>query len=148
VSPLEFLREELANVRRALDETLRYDYGPEQGREFYIECAARLAEIEKGVSSIIAGDLQTIRTRLNELQELAAWILLIERSHLGEFSWPFSDELKRIAIELLSETDLKGERIQPLIHVVAEGEGYQIVYRRWPRRAAGNRLLWSRFNGR
>jgi hypothetical protein len=128
VSPLEFLHEEIANVRRALDETLRYDYGPEQGREFYTECAARLAEIEKGLSSTRPSDLQTIRTRLNELQELSAWILLIERSHLGEFSWPFSDELKRIAIQLLSETDLKGDRTQPLIHVVAEGEGYQIVY--------------------
>ena len=97
MSPLEFLHEELANVRRALDETLRYDYGPEQGREFYTECAERLAEIEKGLSSTRPSDLQTIRTRLNELQELSAWILLIERSHLGEFSWPFSDELKRIA---------------------------------------------------
>jgi hypothetical protein len=128
VSPLNFLREEFENVERALNETLRYDYGPEQGREHYDECADRLAEIKTAISGTDAADLQTIQTLFNELQQLSSWILLIERSHLGEFSWPFADELKKIATILLCETDLKGDQIKPLIHVIAEGDGYQIVY--------------------
>lgn len=128
MTPLDLLREEWTNVKRALDETLRYDYGPEQGREYYTECDSRLREIETAISSISANDLQTIRARSDELLQLSSWILLIERSHLGEFSWPFSDEVKEIANQLLSERNLKGDLVKPLIHVVAEGEGYQIIY--------------------
>jgi hypothetical protein len=47
---------------------------------------------------------------------------------LVSFLGLFLTSLNALQIELLSETDLKGDRIQPLIHVVAEGEGYQIVY--------------------
>ena len=128
MTPFEFLQEELGNVQRALNETLRYDYGPEQGREYYEECADRLAEIKTDVGAIDPADLQTVQTLFNELSQLCSWMLLIERSHLGEFSWPFAEALKAIATTLLSETNLKGEQVKPLIHVVAEGEGYQIVY--------------------
>ena len=86
VTPLEFLGEEVGNVERALNETLRYDYGPEQGREYYKECADRLSEIKANVSSTQASDLRTIQALFNELRQLSSWILLIERSHLGEFS--------------------------------------------------------------
>jgi hypothetical protein len=128
VTPLEFLREEVDNVRRALNETLRHDYGPGQGREYYIECDDRLAEIKKTVALTLASDRSTIQTLFNELRQLASWILLIERSHLGEFSWPFADQLKDMAVALLSETNLRGDVVKPLIHVVAEAEGYQIQY--------------------
>jgi hypothetical protein len=128
VTPLEFLQEELANVTRSLSETLRYDYGPEQGRDYYIECATRLTEIRKSIKTLDPTDVQSIRAELHQLLDLSSWISLIERSHLGEFSWPFSDELTRIALALFSETNLRKETIAPLIHVVAEGGGYQIVY--------------------
>jgi hypothetical protein len=128
VTPLEFLREELENVERALNETLQYDYGPEQGREYYDECADRLKEIKTTASAIHVQDLQTIQTLFGELRQLSSWILLIERSHLGEFSWPFAEGLKEIANILLSEKNLRGDLVRPLIHVVAEGEGYQIAY--------------------
>ena len=49
MTPLEFLNEEVGNVERTLNETLRYDYGPEQGREYYKECADRLSEIKATV---------------------------------------------------------------------------------------------------
>lgn len=128
MTPLEFLREELENVERALKETLRYDYGPEQGREYYDECADRLSEIKAATSAIKTSDLLAIQTLFDELRQLSSWIALIERSHLGEFSWPFAEELKDIAGILLSEENLKGDTVKPLIHVIAEGEGYQIVY--------------------
>ncbi len=128
MTPLDFLREEVANVKRALNDTLRHDYGPGQGREYYVECAGRLAAIEAIVSTLGTSDPRTVHALFNELRQLSSWILLIERSHLGEFSWPFADELKEMAVALLSETNLRGDIVKPLIHVVAEAEGYQIQY--------------------
>lgn len=126
MTPLDFLREEVANVRNALNDTLRHDYGPGQGREYYVECADRLAGIEFIVASSAASDPRTIHALFHELRQLSSWISLIERSHLGEFSWPFADELKEMAVKLLSERNLKGDLVKPLIYVVAEAEGYQI----------------------
>src|SRR5690349_13080324 len=57
---------------------------------------------------------------------LSSFISLLERSHLGEFSWPFSDTIRSIAENLLSETDLSGKGIRPILHVVADGGGYHI----------------------
>ncbi len=128
MTPLEFLKQEFENVERALRETLRHEYGPAGTAEYYAECVSRLAEINRAIQGIRADDAKTISEYLDELSLLAAWIFLIERSHLGEFSWPFADELRRMATELLSEINLKGEQLKPIIHIVAEGEGYQIVY--------------------
>jgi hypothetical protein len=130
MTPLEFLQEEFDNVERALGETLRYDYGPEQSRPYYDECAARLARIKTAIPKILPGDSRTIRDRLDELSSLATWISLIERSHLGEFSWPFAEELRDMARVLLTEKNLKGASVSPIIHIIAEGEGYQIFYER------------------
>ncbi len=130
MTPLEFLQEEFDNVGRALGETLRYDYGPERSRPYYDECVARLARIKTAIPKISANQLQTIRDRLDELSSLATWIWLIERSHLGEFSWPFAEELRDMAKALLAEKNLKGTAVNPIIHIIAEGEGYQIVYER------------------
>ena len=139
MTPLERLHEELENVERALRETLRYDYGPERTREYYDECAARIAEIKKATSGVAPTDRDTISAQLNELSFLATWISLIERSHLGEFSWPFADELRRMAKALFAEKTLKGDRLEPIIHVVAEGHGYRIVYETQVPAASGKR---------
>jgi hypothetical protein len=130
VTPLEFLQQEYLNVHRTLDETLRYEYGPEASREYYDECKARLSRIQNAIKRLAPTDLQSISDQLDELSEIADWIFLIERSHLGEFSWPFAEAIRDLARQLLSETNLSGEVIEPIIHVVAEGEGYQIVYER------------------
>jgi hypothetical protein len=130
MTPYEFLQEEFDNVERALGETLRYDYGPEHSKPYYNECAARLARIKKAIPRIVNSDLQTIKVRLDELTSLATWISLIERSHLGEFSWPFAEQLREIANSLLAEKSLNRTKSSPIIHIVAEGEGYQIVYER------------------
>lgn len=126
--PLEFLKQEFENVERALNETLRHEYGPAGTLEYYEECVSRLAEIKRAIPVIQADDAKRISEYLVELSSLGHWKFLIERSHLGEFSWPFADELRRMATELLSEINLKGEQLKPIIHIVAAGEGYQIVY--------------------
>jgi hypothetical protein len=126
MTPQQFLQEEFANVKRALHETLRYDYGPEETRIYYNECDDRLKEIGKQIARIAPSE---IWAQLNELASLSGWISLIERSRLGEFSWPFAELIRDIAKPLLTETIYRGKKIiEPIIHVVAEGEGYQIVY--------------------
>lgn len=128
MTPLELLSEELDNVKRALRETLRHDYGPELSTEYYNECAARLEEIEKANQRVLPTDSRTISAHLAELSLVATWVSLIERSHLGEFSWPFANRLRAMATALFAEQNLKGDRLDPIIHIVAEGQEYQIVY--------------------
>jgi hypothetical protein len=129
MEPKEFLSEEFANVKRALQETLRYDYGPDETRIYYVECNDRLDEIERQISKVKPSQ---IWARLNELTSLSVWISLIERSRLGEFSWPFAESIREIARQLLCERHFRGHMIEPIVHVVAEGEGYQIVYEEVP----------------
>ena len=131
MDPYFYVQEEFANVKRALDDTLRHDYGPGQTEDYYGECTDRLTDIGvrlKGVEGM--PDDTDKRTRLSnilaELADLANRLSLIERSRLGEFSWPFADVVRRIATGVLSdEEDLLGP-VQPIIHVIAEGTGYQI----------------------
>lgn len=134
----QFLKEEFANVKRALEETLRYDYGPEETRAYYNECENRLKEIEKQISKIAPSE---IWAELNELASLSGWISLIERSRLGEFSWPFAELIRDIAKPLLTEAIFGGRKTsEPIIHVVAEGEGYQIVYEIVPPSSTNHRF--------
>lgn len=139
MSPLEFLHEEFENVKRALKETLRHDYVPERSKAYYGECVARLAEISKSISVVGPADDVRIAAHVNELSLLAHWISLIERSHLGEFSWPFAEELHRLARSLLVEHDMAGNRLEPIVHVVAEGYGYRINYESRVPSASGRR---------
>jgi hypothetical protein len=126
--PLEFLREEFQNVERALQETLRLDYGPEQSAEFYDECARRLDRIRRQIApgALAESDHQSIAAHLGDLGYIATLISLIERSRLGEFSWPFADELRDLAKALLQEADMFGAVTHPIVHVVADGRGYRI----------------------
>jgi hypothetical protein len=126
MSPLEFLREECQNVKTALEETLRYEYGPEQSYAFYDECAVRLGEIQRGATQLSEQDLELIKGLLGALSYVSFLVSLIERSRLGEFSWPFVEELRRFAGPLLSENDFLGGTREPLIHVVADGQSYLI----------------------
>ncbi len=141
MTPLEFLYEEFENVKRALGDTLRHDYGPERSLEYFTECESRLNEIERALARTRPADAQTICDQLSEISSLAAWISLIERSHLGEFSWPFADELRRMAVALLAETDLAGNRLEPLIHVISGDQGYRIVYELIPKASSERRFV-------
>jgi hypothetical protein len=135
MTPEQFLNEEYENVKQALQDTLRYDYG-DTTRDYYRECASRLDLIGIAIKSTRPSQ---IWARLNELSSLAVWISLIERSRLGEFSWPFSQVISEIAKPLLAE-QLYGVTTEPIIHVVAEGEGYQIVYEEVPPASAEHRF--------
>ena len=71
-------------------------------------------------------DQSTIAARMRSLSALGSRISLIERSHLGEFSWPFADTMRKTAETLLVERQIDGE-FKPIVHVIAEGMDYQIV---------------------
>jgi hypothetical protein len=69
----------------------------------------------------------TIADRMRSLGALGSRISLIERSRLGEFSWPFSEAIRHIAERLFLEEQLDGTQSPPIVHVIAEGMHYQIV---------------------
>src|SRR6185437_7965803 len=118
---LEFLNVEFENVSLALRETLRHDYGPRLSESYYQECQRRLADIKAKIGAVSSTDAGAIRDLLLQLIRVGSFVALIERSRLGEFSWPFADELRRIAIALFSEKDLKGDLLEPIIHIISDG---------------------------
>ncbi|MBR0794003.1 hypothetical protein JQ615_01225 [Bradyrhizobium jicamae] len=127
MDPAEFLREEYKSVDAALKETLRHDYGPTRGVDYFNECKFRLDEINETIEDPAGLDGPTIAAQLRSLSALGSRICLIERSRLGEFSWPFAEAIREIAEKLFVERHLDGEDYLPIVHVIAEGMHYQIV---------------------
>jgi hypothetical protein len=128
VNPLEFLNEEFENAKAVLRETLRHDYGPAQSEGYYEECDLRLKGIDADIRVIKPADNKQIFTYLGQLSYLNVFVSLIERSRLGEFSWPFAYDLRETAELLLTKDLITGELLPPIVHIVAEGEGYRIFY--------------------
>ncbi|MBD8471556.1 hypothetical protein [Sphingomonas sp. CFBP 8765] len=126
MDPLSFLREECHSVASALNETLRHDYGPDQSGHYFQECRERLQAIRQAIDEDPSMDRASIAAHMGELSALGSRISLIERSHLGEFSWPFAGVIRRIADTMFREPTIDGLK-PPIVHVVAEGMDYQIV---------------------
>ncbi|CDN88381.1 hypothetical protein [Hydrogenophaga intermedia] len=127
LSPKAFLLQECANVRDVLGETLRYKYGADGSKDFYDECLIRLESTEAGVKGCQEGDHDQLALFSKLLQRLTYLIARIERSSIGEYSWPFVEELKDLAVGICSEATLAHDSTPPLIHVLSQGEfGYSI----------------------
>lgn len=126
-----FLTEECRSVRAALNETLRHDYGPDLSRQYFGECDVRLKVVERALNDDPAMDQRDIAAHMQTLSALSSRISFIERAHLGEFSWPFSEVLRDMASRLFVESgfdeDLNEIEVTPIVHIVAEGADYQIV---------------------
>lgn len=122
---IDFLREEHASVARALREALRHDYGPERSSDFYSECESRLATIADAIEANPGMDPVEVANQLEALASVGSRVALLERSHLGEFSWPFAYAIREIAERLFREDEASGPST-PIVHVVAEGIGYHI----------------------
>lgn len=127
MDPFLYVQEEFENVSRALAESLRHDYGPDKTIDYYDECQLRLAGIEEELHSLRENQGGSTSSLVSQLWDLANRLTLIERSHLGEFSWPFADAIRNLAIPLLSEEEGLEGRIEPIIHMIAEGTNYQIL---------------------
>ncbi|HEX4112326.1 MAG TPA: hypothetical protein VH020_07300 [Stellaceae bacterium] len=139
MTPLDLLKEQIENVKTALEETLDRDYGPET-LAYYDECRSRIDELRWLIPDA-AADPQILQTVLSQVSKLADWICLIERSHLGEFSWPFAAALKKIAENLLAEPVPDSDPLSPIIHIISEGEDYKIVFEEIALSATSTRKL-------
>ena len=112
-------------MARALREALRHDYGPERSKDFYSECETRLATIGDAIDTDPDMSPTQVADLLKALASVGSRVALLERSHLGEFSWPFAYSIREIAEKLFKEEEASGPST-PIVHVVAEGIGYHI----------------------
>ncbi|OQW68812.1 MAG: hypothetical protein BVN34_09110 [Proteobacteria bacterium ST_bin12] len=113
----DFLLIECENLRSVLKETLGYNYGIEGTTDFYVELTTRLDFIQAQLESIPENDAINLQPYPAELNLISTLISRIERSCLGEYSWPFVTELKKIATTIWAQNERIGTNIQ--IH---EGE--------------------------
>ena len=117
MTPKAFLLQECKNVAILLDQTLRQEYGLDGSQDFYYECATRLKFIEGQIAA--AADADTLGQWGSELNDLSKLICRIERSSLGEYSWPFVEQLKRMANAICIENSASGKPSK--IYVLADG---------------------------
>ncbi len=96
LQPREFLSEECDNVERSLNECLQHNYGAKRSKQFFHECQSRLRTIREQIGKDSV-DLPSLKQHAFDISRLSSLIARIERSRLGEFSWPFADELEKIA---------------------------------------------------
>lgn len=123
MTPIEFLKEEFTSVQSALEESLRHEYAPDLSGSYFKELKQRLAAIERQIEFIARTGLNAIEAVSVQLRDLAHRISLIERSHLGEFSWPFAQTIRDIGTRFHD-----GDGHLPIVHVMAEGAEYKIVH--------------------
>lgn len=105
--PEEFLRQECDNVEELLRDVLRYDYTPTSTAAFYTECLDRISILKEIAKDVDPKKFEDIRDLAGYLSTLSEQIALIERSHLGEFSWAFGDELIKLAEVISTEKNLE-----------------------------------------
>lgn len=126
LSPVEFLREECDNVDWLLRHTLRYAYSAKSSTDVHDECVERLRLIRSQLVTTTAGDQLRIDELAANLSELSELIGRVGRSHIEEFSWPFADELQRLATHACALRDATDD--PPLFLISADDDlsSYQI----------------------
>ena len=119
----EFLAQECANLKTVLEETLRLKYGlvGTGSKEFYEECEARLTFLADEVSKVDESDHDGLQNLSFLLNQLTGLVSRIERSSISEYSWPFVDELKRVATSLCTEATVTNPKTPPQFYVFAGG---------------------------
>jgi hypothetical protein len=120
MTPKQFLLEECANIELALSELLRLDYLAGGAADFHRELTQRLETIRRLIGPIAPSDPDSVSLFSAELSRLSELVHRIERSHAGEFSWPFAEELRSLADPLCRE-DLRTPGQEPIIRILAEG---------------------------
>lgn len=119
-APKDYLLVEWANVRRTLQETLRFRYSESHIRDFYAECEERLQYIKKNLDVAPSNDARELHEIALSLDNLSQLIARVERSHLEEFSWPFGDALASVAKGICKESS-GSLQSDPLFFFAAEG---------------------------
>ncbi len=135
----EFLLQECANLQGVLEETLRFKYGLEGSKEFFEECQSRLTYIRQELDQTDQSEhdrLQLSSVLLNQLSDLVS---RIERSSIGEYSWPFVEELKTIAAATCTEATAADPNTKPQFHVWSSGGLDAYAIQPEPSRPSGSR---------
>ncbi|HEY1771912.1 MAG TPA: hypothetical protein VGH91_01820 [Gammaproteobacteria bacterium] len=114
---------------------MRYEYSKEKSKEFFLECSQRLAALSEQINKTPEADQKTLTTLFTELNRLNALLARIERSHIGEFSWPFAESFEQLAIKVLT-AKAPPDRKPPLFFISADG-GLDI-YRIFPEQVKGS----------
>lgn len=114
----QYLGIELRNARSALRDCLRFQYGGERRAEFYSEFLDRIQSLEIDLDQSADEDSETLTSLLSQFSALSRLIARLERSHIGEFAWPFANELGRLASDITPTADGKEP---PLYFFSAEG---------------------------
>jgi hypothetical protein len=125
--PKEFLLHECENVRTTLKDVLRHDYAAGSSRDFYNEFSRRIDSLESLIQPADSTDVSALGMFAVELSRLSSLVHHMERSHAGEFPWPFTEYLQDLATPLCTEHLAENEG-EPIIRVYAEGGlfSYQI----------------------
>jgi hypothetical protein len=127
MNPKDFLLHECGNVRSTLREVLRHDYFAGSSKDFYKEFCDRLDLLESILKPADPADIPFLRTLAIEVSLLSMFVHHVERSHGGEFPWPFTEYLTDVATPLCKE-NLSENEGKPIIRVYAEGglDSYKI----------------------
>jgi hypothetical protein len=143
MSTKTFLLEECENVKDLLEKALRHDYGIEGSGYFFAECTARLAFLTSELQNTDPTNLPMLASLGRFLGDLAKLICRIERSSLGEYSWPFVEELKKISDAICREKTALNPDAPPKVFVFADGglDSYAIYTERNRPTASKQRLL-------
>lgn len=123
MNPKSFLLDECENVRSTLKDVLRHDYSAGSSKEFYNEFRERLDFLESLIKPADPTDVSELGTFAVEISLLSTLVHHLERSHAGEFPWPFTEYLQTLATPLCTEP-LAGNEGKPIIRVYAEGGLY------------------------
>jgi hypothetical protein len=139
----EFLEQECQNLGVVLEETLRFKYGPDGSKQFFEECQDRLAYVTGEIAKATATNTAGLEKAAFLLVQLSELVSRIERSSMGEYSWPFVEELKRLATVLCAEETLTDKNRAPKVHVLSDGglDKYAIFTESNRASSAGKRIL-------
>src|SRR5260370_39244013 len=120
MTPKQFLLEECKNIELALSDLLRREFLAGKAADFHHQLTQRLETIRGLIKPIADPDANSVSLFCAELSRLSELVHRIERSHAGEFSWPFAEELCSLAHPLCRE-DLRTPGTDPIIRILAEG---------------------------
>jgi len=143
MNPKQFLEQECKNVKEFLKDTLRYKYGSNVSKKYFSECNNRLKYISDEIDNTDPKDLVGLHKNGSLLNELTGLISRIERSSLGNYSWPFVEQLKKISENICTEQTLLNPNTPPIFHIFSgEGLSSYAIYPEQNRvRVSKNRIL-------
>lgn len=131
----EFLREELRNATRLLGEALRFKHRREISDLFYTEISNRLELYSNWLESTPNSDHRRLAAIARFIKSQSELLARIERSHVGEFSWVFTENLESLAREIWKTLD-PAAYPEPLFFICADPE--LSSYRIYPEQADPN----------